>query len=471
MPTPTYDPALTRAHLSNRFVLSLVNYFIDTFDLELATAIVEDAGLSLAYLRDTDRWTSVEFDRRFCDAAALRLYKLNTPPPYDHPLWQHWRESAGSMMRRQALGPLWLLLWAMDGPGQFFAEIEQMYSQGNRVTQMKLADHGPGYASVIALMEDAIVDRPGACWSRRGLFEALPAIWNLADATVEHRECIHTDPQVRHCRYEIRYDDRVVRDPQTELPKLRAHVRAVIPELLERIDASYLEHREIVLAQRKIASYLPKHVLEAIKINPEEEVVLGGFDTEGAVLFVDIVGFTRRCSEVAATQVVHQLNIYFEIMDQVILEHDGVIDKRLGDGIMAVFVSPDGTQDRAALGHLAVRCGLAMLRALPRCNALLRAEGSDDFHIRIGVAAGPLVQGNIGSRARLEYTVIGETVNLAARLEAAAHVDRLLATALCVDGAGIEATQTRRQVPAKGLGEVSAIELRPNGRSPSGAHE
>ncbi len=461
MPTRTYDPALTKAHLSNRFALSLVNYFIDAYDEGLATMIVEDAGLSLDYLRDTERWTSVEFDRRFCDAAAHHLYDLRRPPAYDHPLWQHWRESAASMMRRQELGPIWLLLWAMDGPKQFFADIEQMYSKGNRVTQMQLADHGPGRASVVAVMEGAVVDRPGACWSRRGFFEALPTIWNLPDATVEHTQCIHLDPSAPHCRYEIRYHDRVTRDPRAELRRLRSYVQAVIPRLLEQIDANYLEHREVVLAQRKIASYLPEHVLEAIKINPEEEVVLGGLTTEGAVLFADIVSFTRRCRDFPATEVVRQLNIYFEVMDQVILDHGGIIDKRLGDGIMAVFVSPDGSQDRAALGRAAVRCGLAMLRALPRCNAILRAAGSDDFHIRVGVAAGPLVQGNIGSRARLEHTVIGDTVNLAARLEAAASVDHLLATPLCVDGAEARSEQVLRRVRAKGLGEISAIELAP----------
>ncbi len=461
MPARTYDPALTKAHLSNRFALSLVNYFIDAYDEELAALIVEEAGLTLDYLRDTERWTSVEFDRRFCDAAAHHLYDLRAPPPYDHPLWQHWRESAASMMRRQELGPIWLLLWAMDGPRQFFADIEQMYSKGNRVTKMLLADHGPGRASVLAVMEGATVDRPGACWSRRGFFEALPAIWNLPDATVEHRECIHLDPAVPHCRYEIRYHDRVTRDPRAELRRLRSYVQAVIPRLLEKIDANYLEHREVLLAQRKIASYLPEHVLEDIKINPEEEVVLGGLKTEGAVLFADIVSFTRRCREFPATEVVRQLNIYFEVMDQVIIDHGGIVDKRLGDGIMAVFVSPDGRHDGAALGRAAVRCGLAMLRALPGCNAILRASGGDGFHIRVGVAAGPLVQGNIGSRSRLEHTVIGDTVNLAARLEAAASVDRLLATPLCVDGADPCAEQELRQVAAKGLGEVAAIELTP----------
>jgi class 3 adenylate cyclase len=461
MPARNYDPRLTKAHLSNRFALSLVSYFADLYGVEIAEAIVEDAGLSLDYLHDTERWTSVEFDRRFCDAAARHLYDLREPPAYDHPLWQHWRDSAASMMRRQEMGPLWLLLWAMDGPGHFFADIEHMYSKGNRVTRMRLADDGPNRASVVAVMEGAVVDRPGACWSRRGFFEAVPTIWNLPAATVEHSECIHTDPSARHCRYEITFEERVTTDPGSELRRLRSYVQAVIPRLLEQIDANYLEHRQAVLTQRKVASYLPEHVLENIKINPEEEVILGGLDSEGAVLFADVAGFTRRCVEVGATEVVRQLNLYFEVMDEVIVRHGGIIDKRMGDGIMAVFVSPDGRRDVGSLAAQAVACGLEMLRALPRCNAAIRAGGGENLEIRVGVAAGPLVQGNIGSRSRLEHTVIGETVNLAARLQASATIGHLLTLPTCVGPAQGVASRRPRRISAKGVGEITTIELAP----------
>ena len=70
MPERVYDPALTKAHLSNRFALTLVHYFCERFGEDVAGRIVEGAGLSLEYLQDPERWTSVEFDRRFCDSAA-----------------------------------------------------------------------------------------------------------------------------------------------------------------------------------------------------------------------------------------------------------------------------------------------------------------------------------------------------------------------------------------------------------------
>jgi adenylate cyclase len=102
-----------------------------------------------------------------------------------------------------------------------------------------------------------------------------------------------------------------------------------------------------------------------------------------------------------------------------------------------------------------------MQRVLPRCNAQLAAVGARPLQIRVGVAAGPLVQGNMGSRARLEYTVIGETVNLAARLEAAAVPGHLLTLPACVRDTELGASRRLRVVAAKGFGDVQAVELTP----------
>lgn len=461
MPERVYDPALTKSHLSNRFALGLIEYFSERFGAEVADRIVEDAGLSREYLQDPERWISVEFDRRFCDAAARHLCGLPTSPAYDHPLWHHWRDASASMFQREDMGPTWLLLWAMQGPGEFFADIERMYTRGNRITRMQLVDRRPGAARVRAVMEHEIADRPGACWSRRGFFEAVPTIWSLPPARVEHRECIHLDPAVRHCCYDIYYEERVVHDPAAELQRLRGYVRATLPDLLRRLETQALERRDAELTQRKLAHYLPAHVIEAIRINPEEEVRVGGRLTEGAVLFADLKDFTSRCSELGADAVVRQLNDYFEHMDPVILAHGGIIDKRIGDGIMVVFIDPRGLRPVAELAVAAVRCGLAMLVEMPACNAKIEASGSRPLELRVGVAAGPLVHGNMGSPARLEHTVIGATVNLAARLEAAATPGRLLTQPEFLQNMSLGSACTPRRIYAKGFGEVAALEIEP----------
>ncbi len=147
-------------------------------------------------------------------------------------------------------------------------------------------------------------------------------------------------------------------------------------------------------------------------------------------------------------------------MDEVVAAHGGIVDKRIGDGMMVVFVDVDRASGREALAVQALRCGLAMLRSLQACNAELAAAGVEPLVIRVGVAAGPLVHGNIGSRERMEYTVIGEPVNLAARLEAAAGPDRLLTlpefAALVPEVRGAP-----RTIEAKGFGSVRAFELDP----------
>jgi adenylate cyclase len=96
-----------------------------------------------------------------------------------------------------------------------------------------------------------------------------------------------------------------------------------------------------------------------------------------------------------------------------------------------------------------------MQRVMPRCNHQIAELGGRPLQIRVGVAAGSLVLGNIGSRARLEYTVIGETVNLAARLEAAASPGHVLTTPQCIRASCASA------ISAKGFGDVTAVELTP----------
>ena len=467
MPPRSYAPELTRAHLSNRFLGSLIRYFTEHFGEDRVGAIVEEAGLSLAYLYDTSRWTSVEFDRRLCDAVAYQIGGLVDAPPYNHPLWQHWRRASSAMFDRQdVMGPLWLLLWSFEQPSNFFANIDNLYTRGNRVTRMEVVAHAPGRTLVRARFEGPLrVDRPGTCWSRRGLFEAIPTIWRLPRASVVHppHQCIHRAHRAEHCIYDIRYHDAQEVDPSEELARLRRQIRRALPALLESMDRQYEEHREALITQRKTAHYLPPSLVEAIRINPEAELRLGGEHNTGAVLFADIKGFTARCRTTPADEVMTQLNLYFERVESIIEAHGGIVDKRMGDGLMVVFIDPERGTPLTTLAAAAVRCGLAMLDVMPALGEVLATRGAEPLHLRVGVAAGRVVQGNLGSARRMEYTVIGEAVNLASRLETAAPADRLLCTPECL--ADVEPELYKRQdarvVDVKGVGPVRTIELTP----------
>ena len=142
---------------------------------------------------------------------------------------------------------------------------------------------------------------------------------------------------------------------------------------------------------------------------------LGGQLTEATVLFSDIRGFTAMTEQLGPEGIIALLNRYFDVMSDAIIEYGGLVNKFGGDSLLAVFGTPlHPTPDHAA--H-AVQAAQAMLAALDVFNAEQTARGEPTVRIGIGIATGPVVAGNVGSEERLEYTVIGDTVNLASRLE------------------------------------------------------
>jgi len=132
-----------------------------------------------------------------------------------------------------------------------------------------------------------------------------------------------------------------------------------------------------------------------------------------SVLFADIVGFTTLSEDMAPREVALLLNDYFSRMAEVIFKHDGTLDKFIGDAIMAVFGAPIEAEDHAAR---AVRCALEMREALKEFNEGT-LPGRPPLNFRIGINSGHVVAGDIGSVRRMEYSVLGNTVNLASRFQ------------------------------------------------------
>lgn len=138
------------------------------------------------------------------------------------------------------------------------------------------------------------------------------------------------------------------------------------------------------------------------------------------VLFSDIKGFTPVSEKLDPRGLMEWLNEYMEIMSGLVANHGGVVDKFIGDAVMAVFGVPVARGDEAAIREdavHAVECALEMEAALSRLNARWRSHGLPAIGIRVGIYTGPLVAGSLGSADRLEYTVVGDTVNIASRLE------------------------------------------------------
>ncbi len=147
-----------------------------------------------------------------------------------------------------------------------------------------------------------------------------------------------------------------------------------------------------------------------------QEIVLSGQEKTATVLFSDIRNFTALTAGKPSSEVLTWLNDYFTAMDEVIKENGGFLNKFIGDGMLVVFGVPvsDGVERDACR---AVQAGLQMLQRVEELNV---HQGQDRPQLKIGIGlhTGPLTAGNVGARDRLEYSVIGETVNLASRLEA-----------------------------------------------------
>ncbi len=158
--------------------------------------------------------------------------------------------------------------------------------------------------------------------------------------------------------------------------------------------------------------YVPRDVIDRYLQNPEAMLV--GEDRDLAMLFSDIRDFTRISETLDPAHLVETLNSYFEPMVNVIMERGGIVDKYIGDCIMAFFGAPVGHPDDA---HQALASGFDMLRRLALFNEKQYAQGRPEFRIGIGIDYGKVTVGNIGPERKMDYTVIGDRVNLASRLE------------------------------------------------------
>ena len=204
-----------------------------------------------------------------------------------------------------------------------------------------------------------------------------------------------------------------------------------------------------------MSRYMAKEVVDKLLESGEE--VLEGTDQEATILFSDIRGFAGISERLGTRKTVKLLNEYFSEMVDVIFSHGGILDKYIGDAIMAVFGAPVGNPHDA--GN-AVAVANEMMRSLRRFNACRSEKGEKPIEIGIGLATGRVMAGSIGSRKRMEYTVIGDSVNLAARLESA---NKHYGTKILLGANTVERLASRKNLReidlmrAKGFAEPVAI--------------
>jgi len=193
---------------------------------------------------------------------------------------------------------------------------------------------------------------------------------------------------------------------------------AVIVSLLVAGSFRYLVLERSARELRSIfSSYHSDKLVARLEENPEAAQI-GGDSKDVTIIFTDIKGFTAFSEQRTPQEVVARLNEYLSAMVTVIEEYDGYVDKFIGDGIMAYWGAP---LPQAHHAKLAVACVIAMQDEMKKLCTKWQSEGVEVFTIRAGIQSGDVVAGNVGLRGKkMEYTVIGDTVNQAARLEGSA---------------------------------------------------
>ena len=161
-----------------------------------------------------------------------------------------------------------------------------------------------------------------------------------------------------------------------------------------------------------LSRYVSPGVAKEILANLNE-VELSGKRIDGTVIFADIAGFTQIAEEIGPEEIVSILNKYFSLITRACELNHGMVDKYLGDGIMLVFGAPQPDENHR---FHAISCALLMQRLVDHENTQREQHGLFPIKFKIGINSGLMLAGNMGSRERMEYTVVGDAVNLASRL-------------------------------------------------------
>ena len=185
---------------------------------------------------------------------------------------------------------------------------------------------------------------------------------------------------------------------------------------LGQLMEAFNEMAEGMLEKTQVKSALSRYVSPGVAreiLSNLDDVGLSGKRVEGSVLFADISGFTQIAENIKPEELVAMLNRYFTLITCACEINHGIVDKYMGDGVMLVFGAPETDADHA---FHAVSCALLIQKLVAQENELRVQQGLFPVEFKIGLNTGSMLAGNMGSSNRMEYTVVGDTVNLASRL-------------------------------------------------------
>jgi adenylate cyclase len=210
-------------------------------------------------------------------------------------------------------------------------------------------------------------------------------------------------------------------------------LRDLPPSRVKELDRLSAAFNSMLRTLRVVERYVPRTLVQRLLHRGGS---VASHERDMTVLFTDIAGFTRMSEALPAREVAAFLNHHFALVAECIEAEQGTVDKYLGDGLMAFWGAPERLKGRASR---ACRAALAIRASLHRENERRRKRGDEPVRVRMGLHRGPTIVGDIGAPGRVDYTVVGDTVNVAQRLqEAGRGVDPDVEVMIIVSDAIVE---------------------------------
>ncbi|MEJ2399308.1 MAG: adenylate/guanylate cyclase domain-containing protein [Gammaproteobacteria bacterium] len=210
-----------------------------------------------------------------------------------------------------------------------------------------------------------------------------------------------------------------------------------------------LEKHQVESAfSRFVSNKVAKQIMENL-----DQIQLGGTRVQATALFADIVGFTSMSEKLSAEEIAQLLNEYFSYIELASRLYHGTIDKYMGDCAMIIFGAPEEDEEHK---FNAISCAVMIQRMVDRINSLRRQQDKTQVQFRIGVNSGEMLAGNMGSHDRMQYTVVGEAVNLAARLHSVAEPGEIVINDYLVKDPDVQwriVAHRHQSIRLRGIGE------------------
>ncbi len=270
-------------------------------------------------------------------------------------------------------------------------------------------------ASVVYASVDAALTAAGGVAAAAVLLAVLLGLFLGGRASAPVVAVSEAAGQVAGGNFDVRVDVR----SSDEVGQMAAAFNTMASDLSEYSEKIVEDAR----VRNDLSRYLSNEIMEQVISDPDS-MALGGERRQVTVMFADVVSFTRLTEHHDPAFLVSILNELFTIATEIVFKHGGIIDKFMGDSLMAVFGAPRGHEDDALR---AVSAGEELLRWIEAGNAKWQKQlGGVALELGVGAASGSVLAGNIGSERRMDYTVIGDTVNIAARLESLSKPGQML---------------------------------------------